>query len=256
LSCIIDAEEGCDVAVVDIPNAFVQTRVENEKDIAFIKICGVLVDILVEISPDGQERDEAVTGTMPERTVWYNGCKPFFYRKFVKSLMDVGFIINPYDPCVANKIIGGKQMTICFHVDECKLSHRKKKVMDTMIEYLREDYEHIFEDETGAMTVSRGNIHKYLGMTLDYTVCGQVKITMFDYVDEILTAFDKAEPKGGGTKTSTAPDSLFKVDESCMKLVQNKAVEFHNLVAKILHATKRARPDTCTAIAFLTTRVI
>jgi hypothetical protein len=78
-----------------------------------------------------------------------------YYRKFVKSLMDVGFIINPYDPCVANKIIEGKQMTICFHVDDCKLSHRKKKVMDTMIEYLREEYESIFEDGTGAMTVSR-----------------------------------------------------------------------------------------------------
>jgi hypothetical protein len=51
LSCIIDAEEHRDVAVVDIPNAFVHTRVENEKDMAFIKIRGILVDILVEISP-------------------------------------------------------------------------------------------------------------------------------------------------------------------------------------------------------------
>jgi hypothetical protein len=52
LSCIIDAKEGWDVAVVDIPNAFLQTRVENEKDMSFIKIRGTLVDILVEISPD------------------------------------------------------------------------------------------------------------------------------------------------------------------------------------------------------------
>jgi hypothetical protein len=52
LSCIIDAEEGRDIAVTDIPNAFVQTRVENEKDMAFIKIRGVLVDILVEMAPD------------------------------------------------------------------------------------------------------------------------------------------------------------------------------------------------------------
>jgi hypothetical protein len=51
-SFIIDAEEERDAAVVDIPNAFVQTRVENEKDMAFIKIRGILVDILVEISPD------------------------------------------------------------------------------------------------------------------------------------------------------------------------------------------------------------
>jgi hypothetical protein len=50
LSYIIDAEEGRDFTVVDIPNACVQTRVENEKDMAFIKICGVLVNMLVEIA--------------------------------------------------------------------------------------------------------------------------------------------------------------------------------------------------------------
>jgi hypothetical protein len=105
------------------------------------------------------------------------------------------------------------------------------------------------------MTVSRGNVHKYLGMTLEYTVRCQVKITMFDYVNEILTAFDKADPKGGGMKSSAAPDILFKINEDCEKLEQDKAVEFHNLVAKTWYATKRARPDTCTAIAFLTTRV-
>jgi hypothetical protein len=45
------------------------------------------------------------------------------------------------------------------------------------------------------MKVSRGKVHKYLSMTLDYTVCRKAKITMFDYVDEILTAFGKTEPK-------------------------------------------------------------
>jgi hypothetical protein len=105
------------------------------------------------------------------------------------------------------------------------------------------------------MTVSRGKIHKYFGMTLDYTVRGQVKITMCDYVYEILTAFDNTEPKGGGTNTNASPDSLFKVDENCEKLKQDKDVEFHKMVPKTLYSTKRARPDTCTAIAFLTTRV-
>jgi hypothetical protein len=52
LSCIIDADEHRDVAVVDIPNAFVQTRLENKKYMAFLKIRGILVDILVEISPE------------------------------------------------------------------------------------------------------------------------------------------------------------------------------------------------------------
>jgi hypothetical protein len=145
-------------------------------------------------------------------------------------------------------MIEGKQMMICFHVlDDCKLSHHKSKVMDKTIKWLRQEYESIFEDGLGQMTVSRGKVHKYLGMTLNYTVRGQVI--------KILTAFDKADPKGRGSKTSAASENLFKIDEDCEKLQPSKAVEFHNLVAKTLYATKRARPDTCTAIAFLTTRV-
>ena len=56
------------------------------------------------------------------------------------------------------------------------------------------------------MNVSRGKVCKYLGMTLDYTVCGQVQISMIDFLDEVLISFDKAEPKGGGTKTSAVPE--------------------------------------------------
>jgi hypothetical protein len=262
LTCIIDAEEQRDTAVVDIPNAFIQTRVEKKEDMVFIKLRGVLVDILVEIAPEygpyvttdkkGVKQlivqcQNAIYGTMVASLL--------YYRKFVKSLTDIGFVVNPYDPCVANKIIEGKQMTICFHVDDCKLSHKKTKVVDRIIEYLRQEYESIFEDGSGEMTVSRGKIHKYLGMTIDYTVPGQVKITMLDYVEEILTAFEEAEPKASGTKSSAAPENLFTVNEDCEKLPPDKSEKYHTIVAKILWATKRARPDTCTAIAFLTTRV-
>jgi hypothetical protein len=103
------------------------------------------VDNLVEIAPDvyksyvskekkGSKQllvqcQNALYGTMIASLL--------YYRKFVKSLTDIDFVINPYDPCVAKNIIEGDQMTICFHVDDCKLSHRKTKVMDSMIQYLR-----------------------------------------------------------------------------------------------------------------------
>ena len=68
------------------------------------------------------------------------------------------------------------------------------------------------------MTVIRGKFHKYLGMTLDYTVRGQVQITMINFLDKFLIALDTEEPKGGSTKTSAAPDNLFKIDKDCKKL--------------------------------------
>jgi hypothetical protein len=51
LSCIIDVQEGRDVAVIDILNAFIQTRVKHKEDMVVIKLCGMLVDILLDIAP-------------------------------------------------------------------------------------------------------------------------------------------------------------------------------------------------------------
>jgi hypothetical protein len=109
-----------------------------------------------------------------------------------------------------------------------------------MIDWLCQEYESIFEHRSGQMAVSSSRIHKYLRMTLDYTICSPVKcnILMFNYIDEIIDAFDKAEPKGGGTKSSAALDDLFSGNEDCEKLWPVKAVAFHNLVAKMPDATK------------------
>ena len=53
---------------------------------------------------------------------------------------------------------------------------------------------------------------------------------------------------------------LFKIDEtarSSTRRLKKQATELHNLTAKTLYyyATKQDRPETCTTIAFLTTRV-
>ena len=46
-----------------------------------------------------------------------------FYHKLRKELEDYGFEVNPYDPCVANKVVNGSQMTVTWHVDNLKVSH-------------------------------------------------------------------------------------------------------------------------------------
>ena len=53
LTAVIDAKEGRDVMTSDIPNAFIQTQNEADKDgkRVFMKIKGVLVDMLIELEP-------------------------------------------------------------------------------------------------------------------------------------------------------------------------------------------------------------
>ena len=41
-----------------------------------------------------------------------------FYWKLHRELEDYGFTVNPYDPCVANKMTKcGLQLTVIWHVD-------------------------------------------------------------------------------------------------------------------------------------------
>ena len=155
-------------------------------------------------------------------------------------------MMNPCDPCVWNKTVGGKQCTICFHVDDCTLSHKSPQVLDETIEWLRQDYESIFEDGSGKMKVTRGKKHKYLGMDLDFSTKGQVKILMCNYFKEIVAAWDKQTinddfkmiKRKRLEKSSAALDDLFRIDEDSAKLPSDMATSFHNLVAKTLFVTK------------------
>ena len=44
-----------------------------------------------------------------------------FYKKLVTILKGNEFELNPYDPCVANKMVEDKVLTICFHMYDCKI---------------------------------------------------------------------------------------------------------------------------------------
>jgi hypothetical protein len=38
-----------------------------------------------------------------------------FYKKLCNDLKEIGFTINPYNPCVANRIVNGNQHTVTWH---------------------------------------------------------------------------------------------------------------------------------------------
>jgi hypothetical protein len=49
------------------------------------------------------------------------------------------------------------------------------------------------EDGTGEMKVNEGLVHKYLGMTLDFSTKHQVKISMTNYENKKREEWDKAK---------------------------------------------------------------
>ena len=112
-----------------------------------------------------------------------------FYQKFLGDLMTIGFELNLYDPCVANKTINRKQLALVWHVDYIKASHVEAEVVSCMAKWLGKTYEGLFKDGSGKMKLYRGKVHDYLGMNLDYTIKGEVKITMIPYINEMIKDF-------------------------------------------------------------------
>ena len=90
-----------------------------------------------------------------------------------------GFKFNPYDPCVANKITEGEPLTLVFHVDDIKASHKDKNVLENFKQWIDRIY---IYPNIGKIKPARGNIHEYLSTTLYYTTKLEVKTNMHKYV--------------------------------------------------------------------------
>ena len=257
LTAAIDAKEQQHVKTADAPNAFVQTALDEiDKDSArtIMKICGALVDILVNM--DQAKYAPFVIYKGKQKVLYVHILRTLYgllqasllyYKKFRKDIESHGFVVNPYDPCVANKMVEGKQLTLTWHVDDFKMSHVKEQVLDNFVKWLRKTY-----DAIGEVKVTNGKQHFHLGMTLDYSKDGAVIIDMKDYVTEMIEEFpDKLE---SSVKT-TANKNLFSNDPSSQLLSPKRAKLFHTMVAKALFLSKQARPDIQTANSFLCTRV-
>ena len=257
MTSMIDAYEHRRVATADIPNAFIQTpQWENDRDgnRFIMKLRGPLVDMLLEVDPytyeefvEYEQRNKVLYLVIKKAIYGMLQSALLFYLKLSTDLQQSGFKLNPYEPCVANKMVNGKQLTVVWHVDDMKMSHEDPRVLESFIDWLTKKY-----GELKAPTIVRGDKHFYLGMTIDYSERDCVKIDMRDYVQEMLDEYpDPVTPK---SKTP-ANEKLFVVNESSPRLPEKKSNAFHHTVAKGLFLAKRARPDILTTIAFLCTRV-
>jgi hypothetical protein len=119
-------------------------------------------------------------------------------------------------------------------VDDLKISHVDPAVVTDVIDRL----EKVFGIE-GPLTKTRGSLHDYLGMTLDFSSEGKVKITMVDYIQNMLN--DLPSDMDGEAATPAA-NHLFDVNAATadMLLDQETAELYHHNVAKLLFLCKRA----------------
>jgi len=247
LALMIAALEGRDVAIADVTGAYLNA---DMGDLVHMKFQGATVDIMCEIDPT---MEEFVVIEQGQRTLYVQLMKALYgcvqsallwYQMFSTTLIDMGFKLNPYDLCVANATINGKQCTVLWYVDDNLISHVDPKVVTSIIKKI--------EDRFGKMTVTRGKSHEFLGMKIDFTDDKAVEIDMKEFLKGAIDDFSEDILRNAATP---AKRDLFELTLGAKRLDKTRAELFHSIVAKLLYVCKRARMDIILAVAFLCTRV-
>ena len=134
-----------------------------------------------------------------------------FYRNLRGKIEAYGFKINPYDPCVGNKMVmtetvvsviykkgriirnnngskkmrkvkEGKQITVIWHVDDLMMSCEDNFKLTKFLCYLANIY-------GPKLAMHLGNKHDYLGMDFEFMDNGILEVSMFQYLDGIINEF-------------------------------------------------------------------
>ena len=108
----IDAKQCRDIMTLDIPNAFDQTPIPKGEERIIMKIRGVLVDILCQLAPEvytpyviHERKSKLLYLEMLKALYGMLVASLLYYKKFREDISTIGFVINPYDVCVANRVV-------------------------------------------------------------------------------------------------------------------------------------------------------
>jgi hypothetical protein len=122
LSCVIKAKKQRKVVMCDIPGAFMQADIDK---VLHVQLEGPLAQLLTKVDPELYTKflsKESGNNVMYVRLAkaLYGKLQAalLFWKDLTGYLQELGFILNPYNNCVANKTINGTQCTVLCHVDD------------------------------------------------------------------------------------------------------------------------------------------
>ncbi len=125
----IDIRENREKVKIDIPGAFCHA---TNKDYAIMQMNGTLAKLMAKMDPkpeaiqeipSRQKREESAIPTSTESALQYDEKCVTLLPKLVSELKSMGYVVNPYDPCIANKIVDEHRLTLQWHVDNLMISH-------------------------------------------------------------------------------------------------------------------------------------
>ena len=138
---VIDVHKKKDVAVVDIPGAFLTT--DMDKGIIML-LLGRLAELKVNTEPSIYQKFFMIENGwtvlyVKLQKVLYQFLRSalLFFEKLVSDLNSIGFIINPLNTCISNMMAYGNKMTVTWQVDDLKILYVDADEMTKVIYWMK-----------------------------------------------------------------------------------------------------------------------
>jgi hypothetical protein len=176
----------------------------------------------------------ALYGLVQSAKLWYNNVS--------STLIANGFTRNAHDSGVFNKVYKDTQLTVGIHVDDFIVTCADSAGLAHVRDLLQRKY--------GQVQYKEGRILSYLGMTMDFSAEGSVRISQHGFINDLLLSHSVS-----GSATTPALPDLFSINDSSPLLPPTSKESFHSIVASLLYLAKRTRPDLLLCVSFLSTRV-
>ena len=136
-----------------------------------------------------------------------HNCAFLWYDLFSKTLSDLGFNLNPYERCIANKLIGEHQLTIRWFVDDIKISHIDDNINPIIADKI--------EEKIGKIYHTTGKKHTFLDMEIEFIGGKKFTVSTPHHVDEALE--DLGETLKGNV-VNHATSQLFTITSEAKEL--------------------------------------
>ena len=146
----------------------------------------------------------ALYGCVQSSKLWYD--------LLCSVLLSDDFVMNPYDPCVFNKLVHGEQITVCFHVDDLLITSKSCMVIEALEKLLKKHFSEV--------KFARGDKHCFLAMNITKED-ELVAVDMREYIDSCVA--ERGTLVGAN---SPAHDDLFEVLESSPPLTSEAKEHF------------------------------
>ena len=232
-----------EVYTIDVTGAYLNADIEKE---IYIRIPKEVSSHMIKRHPqfaiglDGSGKiyvrlKKALYGTIEASVLWY--------LLLMETLVQIGFIPNPKEPCVLNMDRENSQITVGVYVDDLLCTSKRAENLIWLANYLQSAFDGI--------TVHTGKKHNFLGRTIEFGAEGIAKITMEKH---ITTLIDKLDISGFSAYPHST--SLFDVDVASPELDLEKKATFHSAVALLRYIADCCRPDLHPVPSFLASRVL